>query len=461
MIDFWKMAGIQTHLSDIDSGVSSNNAYRSISKMKTFLSFLNPSGPGNGGPFIFRDDVAFGDAGGDAVNQIGALGYKFVLYLGYGGAVSWNWNNQATRMQAAVDAGHVYAVEGPNEVVNFGLGSYTALDGKTYTGGLAGAHWQMDLYNTYHSQKNCFGETMPVIIMSYGTGSPQAAIPYVTEAAAAGINIADYADWSNVHSYMNWAWPFGAKGGSYGGQTQLEAEANNETNAPGFSSKPKAGTEMGLQHELGNDGNKWGTRHTYALLLPQLYLDSFKRGWAYVASYEGTDRNTSGAATNEKPGTGFEDVWGWSDLAGLPYEVAVVVRWMAGLTVDQGANKMTFFPGNLNVNVSNLSGDGGHLWFQKSDGTVVGFLWDNAPVYSNSGGSPGGPIDVATKSVSIAFGATYGHVSVYEPNLGAEKYVGSAHTGCPATPTATKSGNNVSSLTVDMSDHIVMVVIDP
>ena len=153
MIDFWKMAGIQTHLSDIDSGVSSNNAYRSISKMKTFLSFLNPSGPGNGGPFIFRDDVAFGDAGGDAVNQIGALGYKFVLYLGYGGAVSWNWNNQATRMQAAVDAGHVYAVEGPNEVVNFGLGSYTALDGKTYTGGLAGAHWQMDLYNTYHSQK--------------------------------------------------------------------------------------------------------------------------------------------------------------------------------------------------------------------------------------------------------------------------------------------------------------------
>jgi hypothetical protein len=131
---------------------------------------------------------------------------------------------------------------------------------------------------------------------------------------------------------------------------------------------------------------------------------------------------------------------------------------MAGLTADTGASRYTFVPGNLTVSVSNLSSYGSSLWFQKSNGTVVGFIWDNAVIWGSSFAA--GKVNVAVKTCTVSFGAAYGTISVYEPNVGASAYAGSLN-GCPITPVATKVVNNASSLTINMSDHFVMVVISP
>lgn len=58
MFDFWKMAGLQTHFDDYISRIGLN-AYCNQDAMKKFLGFLNPEGPGSGGPFILRDNVMY------------------------------------------------------------------------------------------------------------------------------------------------------------------------------------------------------------------------------------------------------------------------------------------------------------------------------------------------------------------------------------------------------------------
>ena len=436
MYSFWKMAGIQNHFGD----TGGTNIYQSYAKTKAALDFMNPSGAGNGGPFVLRDETR---AGTSNIAALGAAGYRMCIYEGYdGGTTASNaWNPQATNTQSLFNAGYVAYIEGPNEVINFNLAAYTAINGTKYSNQLAGVHWQMDLYNTYHGTTNCFGEPTPVIVASYGTGTTFGSTSFFGAAVSAGITLSNYADWSNVHTYLNYGRPWGGAGG------QLDSEGANNSNGTGFTAKIKAATEAGMQHAM-VDAVKWGSFHEVALLTPQMYFDAYKRNYGYIAFYELGDRGS---------GSAYENYWGWFDVNGLPYEAAVVMRWLASLTIDTGTNKNTFYTGNLTVSVSNLSSYGSSLWFQKTNGTVVGFIWDNAEVLTSGKAA----ITVPVKTCTVTFGATYGTINVYEPNVGASAYIGSAWTGCPVSPSAVKTVTNASSLTINMSDHAVVVVISP
>jgi hypothetical protein len=316
----------------------------------------------------------------------------------------------------------------------------------------------MDLWNTFHGTNNCWGTPIKVVGLSHGTGNSQSTTSYGAAAISAGFPIANYIDFPSVHSYANWGWPEWATGGSYGGNSQLAAEGDNECNM--MPTKPKFGSEIGIQHDTGRSGDKWGTRKSQAAGYVQMAFGAWKNAWAGVTIYELGDRNQSGTASSGTPGNGFEDVWGLVDYMGLAYLSGVLWRWLGGLLSDSGSNKGTFNTGNLTISASGIPSGGGYAAFQASTGKVTIIVWDQQPLVGNSGGSYSGDLATPSASVTLTFGQTVGHATSYAFMAPAASYVGSAMSSCPTIPPVAGSITNGSSITFNLSS-VAAVVIDP
>ena len=145
---FTTSIALQIHLSHNAPQVP----YSNLGLVEQDLLYLNPDGIGTGVGTV-RDETWAPTA---ELMTLGQLGYKLDIYRSYGGG-----NNTASSplsvLTQLVNAGYARLVEGPLEVDNGGWGlingaTYTALDGKTYSGWQAAVKMQQDVYTWYLGQ---------------------------------------------------------------------------------------------------------------------------------------------------------------------------------------------------------------------------------------------------------------------------------------------------------------------
>ena len=409
--DFTNSIGVETHLDH------SETPYSDIALVKNALAYLNPSGVGTGVDTV-RDETWSAGSGLDA---LGALGYQLDIYTAYTSPGSNSASDAIDAITPLVDADYVRMIEGPLEVDNssFGLtttATYTALNGVTYSGWQAAVEWQKDLYVT-------FGSKTEVALFSLANPTDGAAASAaVTAASQLGTSLSAISNVGNVHFYEH---------GGNAPSTEMGGVISQETaytSGEGF-----AITETGFNSLDANDGtNYWGSQYSNGVYTLNLVLDSFKAGSRLTDIYELFDESSSVS--------GFEGHWGLFNADGTPKLSATYLHNMMSVLGDPGANAKTFQTGSLTDTITGLGPNGNSLLMEKSNGAYDLAVWSDADIYVNGIAST-----APAQKVTVNLGNTYASVEVFDPTVGT---------------TATENLTNVSSVTLEITDHPVIIEIE-
>jgi hypothetical protein len=299
-------------------------------------------------------------------------------------------------------------LEGPNEINNWPV---------TYNGvtGLQGAlNLQQDIYTAVQASPVLKG-----IAVDYFTGYDAGSIGVgPNPATTAGL-----ANFDNQHPYPN------------GGEAPYLAVGRagalvNENPATG----PAVYTETGYSSNGGTGGAvNADVQAKYTL---DLLLDDAKNGVAQTYLYDLLDAYAPGSAQGD-------DGFGLFDYTNAPKEAATGIHDLTTILADNGANATTFTPTVVNYSITNLPTTGNSLALQKSSGATDIVVWNEPPIWNATNGTE---MTAATTNVTVNLGATYQSVEVFDPLIG-------------TTPIKTLS--NVSSVTLGLTDHPLIVEMEP
>ncbi|MBX4984242.1 calcium-binding protein [Rhizobium lentis] len=307
----------------------------------------------------------------------------------------------AQRLHAFVEAhpGSVVGIEGPNEVNNWPV-SYHGLSGQA-----AALAYQKDLSAAVNADPLL--KNIPVLGFT-------------------GYTVASASDYTTIHTY--------AKDGDQP-YSWLSRESGAQRAAdPG---KPLAITETGYHTSLTADTNGgWEgvSEATQAKLLLNTLMDGAALGSKHTFLYELLDAYSDPQGTNQEKHFGLYRL----DYSAKP--AATAIHNLTEILTDDGAQKASFSAGTLNYSIEGLPSSAARsLLTEKSDGSYQIIIWNEPDIWNQSTDTA---IQAATTGVKVNLGTAFGSVKVFDPLTGS---------------TAIKSLSNVSSLTVEVVDHPVII----
>ncbi|MGO7334403.1 calcium-binding protein [Rhizobium leguminosarum] len=306
----------------------------------------------------------------------------------------------AQRLHSFVQAhpGSVIGIEGPNEVNNWPV-SYHGLSGQA-----AAVAYQKDLSADVNADPLL--KNIPVLGFT-------------------GYTVASASDYTTIHTY--------AKDGDQP-YSWLSRESGVQRAAdPG---KPLAITETGYHTSLTADTNGgWEgvSEATQAKLLLNTLMDGAALGSKQTFIYELLDAYSDPQGTNQEKHFGLFHL----DYSAKP--AATAIHNLTEILADDGAAKASFSAGTLNYSIDGLPSSARSLLTEKSDGSYQIIVWNEPDIWSQSSDTA---IQATTTAVKVNLGASFGSVKVFDPVTGT---------------TAVKSLSNVSSLTLDVVDHPLII----
>jgi Ca2+-binding RTX toxin-like protein len=301
----------------------------------------------------------------------------------------------------ASNPGSVVAIEGPNEVNNWPI-SYDGL-----TGTAAAQAWQADLYADIKADP-----LLPNLPVLGFTDYPDAA---------------SRSNWNNVHSYpLQGSEPY---------NTMVTDIAAQNAVDPG---KPVAVTEFGYytlpQEATYGDGVDDTTQ---AKLLLNGIFDAALLGDQMIFLYQLLD------AYPDPTNSIGEDHFGLFDINNAPKPAAVAIHNLAAILSDTGAAAASFTTGTLGYTISGLPSTGHSLLLEKSTGAYDLAVWNEPQIWNAATHQP---ISVAAQTATVSLGAPYQTVEVFDPL---------------ASTTPVQVLHNVSSVTLGLTDHPLIIEVEP
>lgn len=326
-------------------------------------------------------------------------------------------------------AGALLAFEGNNEPNNWGVTYQGERGGGHAPSWLAVARLQRDLCAAVNSDP-VLGKYPVWSISENGAEQDNVGLQFLTIPAGADTLLpagTKFADFANCHNYIyhpaspgladNKTWnaadPTSAckVDGLYGNYGRTWARHYPGCSEAELPAMPKVTTETGCQ--IGGAI----TEDIHARNLLSMYLDQFKRGWAYTSVYILRDRTDEGG--NQRFGFFAPDYH--------PREAAVYLHNLTTILADK---RTLAGPRSLDYSIPNEPATVHDMLLQHSDGTFQLLVWDERVRGADA--------------VTIVLDDIRDSVRVYDPTIGIE-------------PIETHS--HVHELTLTLSDHPLLIAI--
>ncbi|WP_298872047.1 RHS repeat protein [uncultured Bradyrhizobium sp.] len=358
-----------------------------------------------------RDAMATNPAAQPVVDGLAAAGYKFdfIVSSALPGQGSTGLQNYVTALDKflASHPGSISAIEGLNEA-NSQPFSY---HGSSSLG--AAAQFQSALYHAVKADGAL--SSIPVFNLSLAYNDPQGYNQLG--------NMAGSVDYANAHAYVST--------GSTPASSLAATLSAVETAAPG---KPVVITETGYTTQANTQ--YLGVDETVqAKSILNTLVDAYKAGVSSTYLYELFDRNSSTSGTNP------EDKYGLFHSDGTPKLAATAIHNLTTILADDGSGgHQPTDP--LNYTLSNMPASGSSMVLGKSNGAYELVVWAEPKLWNDATDTE---ISNPTQTVTVNLGGVHHSVKVYDTMAGTS---------------AIASYTDVSSITLPLSDHPLIVEID-
>lgn len=358
-----------------------------------------------------RDAMGTSPAAQPVVGGLAAAGYKFDFLVSSAlpqtGATGLQNYIVSLEKFAASHPGSISAIEGLNEA-NHQPFSYNGSSSLS-----AAAQFQSALYQAINS--NATLASTPVYNLSLAYNDPQGY-------SQLG-NMSGSVDYANAHAYVSTSLT-----PSSSIAATLSAVA---TAAPG---KPIVITETGYTTQANTQ--YLGVNETVqAKSILNTLVDAYKAGVSTTYLYEMFDRDSSAANTNPEANFGLFN----SD--GTPKLAATAIHNLTTILADDGKGGLQ--PTDpLNYTLSNMPASGNSMVLGKSNGAYELVVWAEPKLWNDATDTE---LSNAAQTVTVNLGAVHHTVKVYDTLTGT---------------TAIASYTDVSTITVPVSDHPLVIEID-
>jgi hypothetical protein len=395
--DFIQSIGVGTMISWADT------PYGNTSVVENSIAYLGVDHVRDGAPLSWQLPV---------YENLAAAGVKFEMVVS-NASDNFASDLQAIDQLAQASPGSVEAIEGPNEVNAWPQ----TFDGVSTSSDLGIADQiQQALYSAVHADPNLAGAT----VVNLSLGGPSA-----DQIAAVG-NMSGEADAGNWHIYIGSGNPPAA-----GLKQEL---ANAESVTPG---KPIYITETGYYTAV--NATFWGgvNEDVQAKQTLDTLLDAYQDGAARTFLFQLLDTSYQPASDDR------ESSFGLFHGDGTPKEAATAVHNLTSILSDSASDSQSFTTGSLSYTLENLPSTGNSMLLEKSSGAYDLVVWNEPQIWDENTLSQ---ISVAPTDVTVQLGSTYQTVEVFDPLQG-------------NTPVQTL--NDVSSVTLSLTDHPLIVEVEP
>ncbi|SPP97575.1 RHS repeat protein [Bradyrhizobium vignae] len=358
-----------------------------------------------------RDAMGTSPASQPMVDGLAAAGYKFDFLVSSAlpqtGATGLQNYIVSLEKFAASHPGSISAIEGLNEA-NHQPFSYNGSSSLS-----AAAQFQSALYQAVNS--NAALANTPVYNLSLAYNDPQGY-------SQLG-NMSGSVDYANAHAYVST---------SLTPSSSIAATLSAvSTAAPG---KPVVITETGYTTQANTQ--YLGVDETVqAKSILNTLVDAYKAGVSATYLYEMFDRDSS--AANADPEANF----GLFNSDGTPKLAATAIHNLTTILADDGKGGLQ--PTDpLNYTLSNMPASGNSMVLGKSNGAYELVVWAEPKLWNDATDTE---ISNPTQTVTVNLGAVHHTVKVYDTLTGT---------------TAIASYTDVSTITVPVSDHPLVIEID-
>lgn len=358
-----------------------------------------------------RDAMGTSPAAQPVVEGLAAAGYKFDFLVSSAlpqlGTAGLQKYIVSLEKFVASHPGSISAIEGLNEA-NHQPFSYNGSSSLS-----AAAQFQSALYQAVKADGTL--SSIPVINLSLAYNDPQGY-------SQLG-NMSGSVDFANAHAYVST---------SLTTSSSLAATLSAvSTAAPG---KPIVITETGYTTQANTQ--YLGVDETVqAKSILNTLVDAYKAGVSATYLYEMFDRDSSASNTNPEANFGLFN----SD--GTPKLAATAIHNLTSILADDGKGGLQ--PTNpLNYTLSNMPASGNSMVLGKSNGAYELVVWAEPKLWNDAANAE---ISNPTQTVTVNLGGVHHSVKVYDTLTGT---------------TAIASYTDVSTITIPVSDHPLIIEID-
>jgi len=363
-----------------------------------------------------RDGVSDGSNGSAPLSSYITLaqqGIRFTFVVAGGGALTTASLQAELGLYDQVNKavpGSVVAIEGSNEINNAPI----TFNG---VGGLQGAlDLQRALYAAVHADTSLAG-----VAVDYFTGYNAGSVAVGPDPTAT----AGLADYDTQHLYPN-------NGDAPAAWVTPSQSLGNESASTGYG--PAVFTETGYSTNGGTTGGvNADVQAKYTL---DLLLDDAANGISRTYLYQLMDAYKPGSPQGN-------DGYGLFDPSNAPKAAATAIHNLVGILADKAVTASTFTPATLGYSVTGLPSTGNSLALEKASGTYDVAVWNEPKIWN---GATGTEITAATQNSTVQLGGAYATVEVFDPL---------------ASATAVSVLHNVSSVQLGLTDHPLLVQIEP
>lgn len=388
--------GINIHLGSNSYFGMGDDAFDNFGNVQKDLAYL--------GVMHVRDSIAY-DYYLNEADTLGAAGIKFDFYMGTGQHVDYPSEIANLNSRASI----IDAVEGPNEVDNFGA----IYNGQT--GYPAAIAEQQALYAAIHSSPtlNGLGRTTPVYNLTIADPATWANLG----------DLAPYADYQSIHAYPT----LDASPGVW-------SNAWIQKNLPGASGRPVVLTEAGYSTLPDASNQVSVSEAVQAVNTLDLLLDAQANHISRTYLYELLDDHSDAGGQDR------EQHFGMFHADGTPKASAVALHNLFSILHDTGS-PVAAAP--LSFALSGLPTLARQQLMEKSDGTYFLAVWNEQPSWNTAGKTE---VHAPSVPVALDLGATAKAVKIYDPLIGS---------------TATTTLADTRHVDLQLPDHAVIIEIDP
>src|SRR3954463_3900449 len=358
-----------------------------------------------------RDAMGTSPAAQPVVEGLAAAGYKFDFLVSSAlpqlGTAGLQKYIVSLEKFVASHPGSISAIEGLNEA-NHQPFSYNGSSSLS-----AAAQFQSALYQAVKADGTL--SSIPVFNLSLAYNDPQGY-------SQLG-NMSGSADFANAHAYVST---------SLTTSSSLAATLSAvSTAAPG---KPVVITETGYTTQANTQ--YLGVDETVqAKSILNTLVDAYKAGVSATYLYEMFDRDSSASNTNPEANFGLFN----SD--GTPKLAATAIHNLTSILADDGKGGLQ--PTNpLNYTLSNMPASGNSMVLGKSNGAYELVVWAEPKLWNDAADAE---ISNPAQTVTVNLGGMHHSVKVYDTLTGT---------------TAIASYTDVSTITIPVSDHPLIIEID-
>ena len=389
---FLQSLGINTHMWEAWGGVS----YQNVALTESELKYIGIKHARD----CFNDPNTIASSERKLYNDIGVQYDIWVRGVTYTQEIAY----------VKANADMLTQIEGANEPDNFTT-SFTTTAG-VLSGVAAGVAEQKQLYTDIKATPATSGLVINSLTLVNPINTPQVG------------NVSSYVTNVAAHIYPQWG---GDNGGWIYPYLQY-ALAQYGKIAPG---KSYTITEGGYWTQPSPTGVPEVIQAKYTL---DYYFDAFKMGVGSTYLYELSDELPDATGAN------MEMHFGLFHYDGTPKTAATALHNVTTLLADTQAPSSL---GTLSYSLTGLPTTGYHQLFQKSDGTLVLAVWNDAKIWDNATLKT---IAVDPTNVLLDLGQTVSSVKIYDPMIGL---------------TPTKTMTSVAGFTVSVPDHPILIFITP